>query len=73
MGNMIVRWAFVVSYAVGQLGAQGNTRLEWSTAFPPHKVIGNVYYVGSSSLSSFLITTPQGHILSTAVSRKPCP
>jgi metallo-beta-lactamase class B len=31
--------------------------------FPAHKVIGNVYYVGSEQLSSYLITTPQGHIL----------
>jgi metallo-beta-lactamase class B len=33
------------------------------TAFPPHKVIGNVYYVGTRTLSSFLIVTPQGNIL----------
>jgi len=32
-------------------------------AFPPHKIIGNVYYVGTRTLSSFLITTPAGHIL----------
>ena len=31
--------------------------------FPPHKIIGNVYYVGTRTLSSFLITTPAGHIL----------
>jgi len=34
-----------------------------TTAFPPHKIIGNVYYVGTKTLSAFLITTPQGHIL----------
>ena len=34
-----------------------------TTAFPPHKVIGNVYYVGTRTLSSFLITTAAGHIL----------
>ncbi|MEP7354682.1 MAG: subclass B3 metallo-beta-lactamase, partial [Acidobacteriota bacterium] len=33
------------------------------TAFPPHKIIGNVYYVGTRSLGTFLITTPAGHIL----------
>ena len=33
------------------------------TAFTPHRIIGNVYYVGTNTLSSFLITTPQGHIL----------
>jgi metallo-beta-lactamase class B len=34
-----------------------------TTAFQPHKVIGNIYYVGTRTLSSFLVTTPQGHIL----------
>ena len=34
-----------------------------STAFPPHKIIGNLYYVGTRTLSSFLVATPQGHIL----------
>lgn len=34
-----------------------------TTAFPPHKVIGNVFYVGTRTLSAFLITTSQGHVL----------
>jgi len=39
------------------------TTEEQSKQFPPHKVIGNIYYVGTETLSSYLITTPQGHIL----------
>ena len=39
------------------------TEADQTTAFTPHKVIGNVYYVGTRTLSSYLITTPQGHIL----------
>jgi metallo-beta-lactamase class B len=31
--------------------------------FPAHRVIGNVYYVGSKALATYLITTPEGHIL----------
>jgi metallo-beta-lactamase class B len=31
--------------------------------FPPHKIIGNLYYVGTRSLASFLVVTPQGNIL----------
>ena len=31
--------------------------------FPPHKIIGNVYFVGTEMLGTFLVTTPQGHIL----------
>ncbi len=37
----------------GQLDAQ----------FPPHRIIDNIYYVGTQSLASFLITTDAGHIL----------
>lgn len=32
-------------------------------AFPPHKVIANVYYVGSKGQANYLITTPEGDIL----------
>ncbi|HKF65962.1 MAG TPA: MBL fold metallo-hydrolase [Vicinamibacterales bacterium] len=39
------------------------TAEDQETAFPPHKVIGNIYYVGTRTLSSFLIVTPQGNIL----------
>ena len=31
--------------------------------FPPHRIAGNLYYVGSESLASFLVATPAGHIL----------
>ena len=34
--------------------------------FPPHHVIGNIYFVGSKSLGIYLVTTPQGHILINA-------
>jgi metallo-beta-lactamase class B len=39
------------------------TEEDQTTAFPPHQIIGNVYYVGTRTLSAFLITTPQGHLL----------
>jgi len=34
-----------------------------TTAFPPHKIAGNIYYVGTRTLSSFLVTTPAGNFL----------
>ncbi len=34
-----------------------------TTQFPPHRVIENIYYVGTRTLSSFMIATPAGHIL----------
>src|SRR5580698_6442347 len=34
-----------------------------TSAFPPHKIVANIYYAGTKTLSSFLIVTPQGNIL----------
>jgi len=36
---------------------------EWTEPFPPHKIAGNLYYVGSKDLASYLVATPEGHIL----------
>jgi len=36
---------------------------KWNQPVKPFKVIGNVYYVGATEVSSFLITTSEGHIL----------
>ena len=48
-----------------QGGARGNALagIDWNKPFPAHKIIGNMYFVGSEQLGSFLITTPEGHIL----------
>ena len=35
----------------------------WKAPLPPRRIIGNIYYVGPSGVSSWLITTPEGHIL----------
>jgi len=36
---------------------------DWTRSFPAFRIIGNIYWVGSYDLSSYLLTTPQGHIL----------
>ena len=36
---------------------------KWNQPVKPFKVVGNVYYVGAAEVSSWLITTSQGHIL----------
>lgn len=38
----------------------------WTTPFPPFRIAGNLYYVGSKDLASYLIATPQGLILINA-------
>lgn len=39
------------------------TRDQLNKQFPPHKIVGNLYYVGTESLGSFYIVTPAGNIL----------
>lgn len=36
---------------------------DWTEPFPAFRIAGNLYYVGSKGLASYLITTPDGHIL----------
>lgn len=36
---------------------------DWTAPFPPFRIAGNLYYVGSADLASYLIVTPQGDIL----------
>jgi metallo-beta-lactamase class B len=35
----------------------------WNDAFPPFRIMDNLYYVGTKELASFLFVTPQGNIL----------
>jgi metallo-beta-lactamase class B len=36
---------------------------DWNQPFKPFMIVSNLYYVGAAGVSSFLLTTPQGHIL----------
>jgi metallo-beta-lactamase class B len=37
--------------------------VRWNTPTEPFKIIDNIYYVGTAGLSSFLVTSPNGHVL----------
>lgn len=39
------------------------TSRSWNQPVKPYRIIGNVWYVGASGVTSFLIATPEGHIL----------
>src|SRR4026209_1836675 len=46
------------------LGAKGvKAQNDWTEPFPAFRIAGNLYYVGSKGMASYLITTPEGHIL----------
>jgi metallo-beta-lactamase class B len=65
--NVIRRLAgfvlLVLSLAAPVL-AQGSPA--WTTPFPPFRIAGNLYYVGSKDLAAYLIATPKGLILINA-------
>ncbi len=42
---------------------QAEDRNQDRMPFPAHKMIGNIHYVGTGTLNSYLIATPEGHIL----------
>ena len=52
---------FAVAPENATQNAPGNPN--WTRPFPPFRMIGNVYWVGSYDLATYLITTPQGNIL----------
>ncbi len=60
---------FAVVMAVG-LSAQPMSRTAtmkmfdaWKAPVPPRHLIGNLYYVGAIGVSSYLIATPDGHVI----------
>src|SRR4249920_2126491 len=56
---------FLIAVALVSLAgsARAQTPSDWTEPFPPFKIAGNLYYVGSKGLANYLVTTPQGHIL----------
>ena len=58
---MFLRSLLLVMALSSGLFAQGSP--DWTEPFPPHKIAGNLYYVGSRGLASYLVATPEGLIL----------
>jgi metallo-beta-lactamase class B len=56
----MIRTLAIFATAIGAL-AQPNP--DWTRPFPAHRIVGNLYYVGTYDLACFLIATPSGNIL----------
>jgi metallo-beta-lactamase class B len=61
MLNVLVRFTLLALPLTVSCEAQ--IAPDWTEPFPPHHIVGNVYYVGSRGLASYLITTSEGNIL----------
>jgi metallo-beta-lactamase class B len=57
---MLARALLLSLYLAAPAAAQN---ADWRRPFPAFKLIGNVYWVGTYDLSTYLITTDAGHIL----------
>jgi metallo-beta-lactamase class B len=68
MRRRLIAAAFAVAAGAvlaGAAGAQKDAaeRAAWNQPVAPFRIVGDVYYVGVAGLSSFLVTTPEGHVL----------
>jgi metallo-beta-lactamase class B len=60
--KLAVLFTLLVSFAsTARLSAAPNP--DWMRPFPPFHIAGNLYYVGSADLASYLVATPDGLIL----------
>jgi len=57
---LVAGFLALFAFAAG-LCAQPNA--DWTTPFPAFHIAGNLYYVGSRGLASYLVATPAGHVL----------
>lgn len=51
------------SFAQTKFATPPIMRANWTQDYPPFRIVGNLYYVGTYDLACYLITTPQGNIL----------
>jgi metallo-beta-lactamase class B len=59
--SILSRGLILVLATAGSLVAQASP--DWTEPFPPFRIAGNLYYVGSKGLANYLIATPKGNIL----------
>jgi len=63
MCSLLVDLSLLAAVAL-PLGAQADpTSRSWNEPLPPFRIAGNVYYVGAKEVTSYLVTTPAGHMV----------
>jgi metallo-beta-lactamase class B len=54
---------FILALPPGVRPQADETSRSWNQPVEPYRILGNLYYVGASDVTAFLITGPKGHIL----------
>lgn len=56
--------AFLFFHAAAQkVNEPKDTNPQWSQGYPPFRIVGNLYYVGTYDLACYLVVTSEGNIL----------
>src|SRR5438045_9698222 len=59
----IIIFALLSFSSIAQQVTEPKHDTAWETPYPPFCIAGNLYYVGTYELASYLITTSKGNIL----------
>ncbi len=62
-GFLLVMFAFHFITTAQIVAEPKNIPSEWSKAYQPFRIAGNLYYVGTYDLACYLVATPKGNIL----------
>ncbi|MES1215232.1 MAG: subclass B3 metallo-beta-lactamase [Bacteroidota bacterium] len=60
---LTISLSFTVNFSIAQKLIKLHTQESWKQPYKPFRIAGNLYYVGTYDLASYLITTKQGNIL----------
>ena len=58
-----MRRLILAAVLIAAAPVDGSAQGGWDDPFPAHQVMDNLYFVGTGGLGTFLVTTPEGHIL----------
>jgi len=64
-GGLLLPLLMVLLVGMCRWGSAASAEVnpQWTTPVAPFRIVGNLYYVGSKDLASYLIVTPKGNIL----------
>lgn len=60
---LIIFHSFCLAQAQKVVEPSSEMHPEWSRSYPPFKIVGNLYYIGTADLACYLIITSKGNIL----------
>jgi len=63
MRNLFLLITVTILFSISLFAQKTEEERSWNQPVEPFRIASNIYYVGASDITSYLITTPKGHIL----------